>query len=57
MKKKIFVLIMSALLFSGLLVYPHFVAASDEKPYKKAPSFTLSDLKGKSVSLSDFKGR
>ncbi|MEE8330063.1 MAG: TlpA disulfide reductase family protein [Thermodesulfovibrionia bacterium] len=57
MKKKIFVLIMSALLFSSLLVYPHFISASDEKPYKKAPHFTLSDIKGKSVSLSDFKGK
>ncbi|MEF9437754.1 MAG: redoxin domain-containing protein, partial [Candidatus Mariimomonas ferrooxydans] len=57
MKKKIFVLIISVLLFSSLLVYTQFISASDGKPYKKAPHFTLSDLKGKNVSLSDFKGK
>ncbi len=54
MKKILFVVIMVFL----LTTFVSFAAlASDLKPGEKAPDFTLKTLDGKTVKLSDFKGK
>ncbi len=56
--RRIFTLLMFFLIFSPLFLAQHAaLAESAEESLKPAPVFTLSDINGKKVSLSDFKGK
>lgn len=52
MKRKMLICMIMSVSFSFSIYFPHFLHASSEK----APSFTLKDIDGNTVSLSEFQG-